>query len=353
MGGCYTGNVNEATRDDLSKALALLRCPKCEADLELRHEGLACSGCGQTFEVVDGIPLLFQPNEWSEDRADATATVRSFYEETPFPNYEEFDDVSSLLEKARRGHFAKLLDDQVPPGALVLECGCGTGQLGIFLSIANRTVFATDMSVSSLRLGQEFKERNQLRNVRFLQMNLFRPAVRPDSFDLVVANGVLHHTPDPQGAFESISRLVKPGGYVMVGLYHRYGRLITDLRRVLFRLSDRLTFLDPNLRKADRSSARWRAWYMDQYRHPLESKHTIGEVIGWFERADIRFVRSIPPSKPFQPPPEALRLFEPEAPGNRVERLLAELPMAFGGSREGGFFVVVGRKPGADAQKSV
>ena len=29
--------------------------------------------------------------------------VRAFYEETPFPSYDEFDSVASLIEKARRG----------------------------------------------------------------------------------------------------------------------------------------------------------------------------------------------------------------------------------------------------------
>ena len=64
--------------------------------------------------------------------------MKSFYEETPFPNYDDFDSVGSLIEKARQGRFAKLLDDQVPPGTRILECGCGTGQLTNFLSIANR-----------------------------------------------------------------------------------------------------------------------------------------------------------------------------------------------------------------------
>ncbi len=290
---------------------------------------------------------MFWANDWSNGRQDATAAVKEFYEETPFPNYEEFDSVASLIRKARQGWFAKLLDDQVPQDALVLECGCGTGQLSNFLSIANRTVLGTDICLNSLRLGQEFKTKNDLANVHFLQMNLFQPVVKPETFDLVISNGVLHHTPDPARAFESIARLVRPNGYILVGLYHRYGRLITDLRRILFRVSERLTFLDPNLRRADRNSGRWRAWFMDQYKHPLESKHTIGEVLGWLERAGFSFVTSIPRSKPFQPLSGPIQLFEPEAPGNRLERLAVELPMAFRGSREGGFFIVIGRKNAA------
>jgi SAM-dependent methyltransferase len=337
----------------LAGYLPLLCCPGCGADLALRAEGLACSGCQHRFGLTDGIPLLFWPNEWSASSGDVTDAVKRFYEETPFPSYDDFDSVGSLIQKARQGMFAKRLDDQVPPGTRVLECGCGTGQLTNFLSIANRTVFGTDICLNALRLGRAFKIQNHLDNAHFLQMNLFRPVFKPETFDLVVSNGVLHHTSDPVLAFRSIARLVKPNGYILIGLYHRYGRLVTDLRRQLFRLTrDRLTFLDPNLRKRGFGAAKRRAWFMDQYKHPHESKHTIGEVLGWLRDSGFRFISSVPRSKPFQPNAEAESLFRPEAPGSALERLVVELGMIARGSREGGFFVVTARKD-PDAQKSV
>jgi SAM-dependent methyltransferase len=176
-------------------------------------------------------------------------------------------------------------------------------------------------------------------------MNLFRPIFKPGSFDLVVSNGVLHHTSDPFEAFRSIARLVKPGGYILIGLYHRYGRLITDFRRAVFRYTrDRFTFLDPNLREGGFGDAKRRAWFMDQYKHPHESKHTIGEVLGWLRETGFRFVTSVPRSKPFQPFSEGDSLFKPEAPGGWLERLMVELGMIARGSREGGFFVVTARR---------
>ena len=105
----------------------------------------------------------------------------------------------------------------------------------------------SDSEMDFFFLGEKFRSDNDLDRAHFLQMNLFRPVFKPASFDMVISNGVLHHTSDPFLAFETISRLVKPGGYILVGLYHRYGRLITDFRRLVFRLfGDRLTFLDPN-----------------------------------------------------------------------------------------------------------
>jgi SAM-dependent methyltransferase len=341
----------------LSQHLDILCCPGCSADLAPGRGGLVCSGCGHAFEIADDIPRLFWPNDWSETRGDVTQTIKAFYEATPFPDYDEFDSVRSLIAKSRQGRFGKLLDDQVPPGTLVLECGCGTGQLTNFLSIANRTVFGTDICVNSLGLGQRFKRENDLERVHFLQMNLFRPAFKPESFDLVISNGVLHHTSDPFLAFRKIATLVKPNGYLLVGLYHRYGRLVTDLRRLIFRLSgDRFGFLDPNLRRGSWGDAKQRAWFMDQYKNPHESKHTIGEVMGWLRETRLMFVKSIPHSRPFQPFSDSEGLFEPERPGSRLERLAVELGMLRSGSREGGFFIVIARKPpqeGSRAQNSV
>ncbi len=336
------------TRTWLENHHEILCCPRCQADLTLAGDALSCGGCGERFDLTDNIPQLFCPNEWEESRKDVTETIRAFYEETPFPNYDEFDSVASLVHKARKGMFAKLLDDQVPAGARIIECGCGTGQLSNFLSIANRNVFGTDLCLNSLRLGQRFKEQNGLKRVHFLQMNLFRPPFKPGSFDLVISNGVLHHTADPHLAFERISRLVRPGGFLLVGLYHRWGRLITDFRRFVFRTTgNRFTGLDPNLRAGGFRQAKWKAWFMDQYKNPHESKHTIGEVMGWLREIDFQFVTSLPRSRPFQPFTEGDGLFRPEPPGNWLERQMVELGMVRNGSREGGFFIVIGRRPKA------
>ena len=338
--------MKEETRSALAQHLHLLCCPSCRSDLELAVDRLACSRCERSFGFSGEIPLLYWPSDPAESRGDVTEVVKAFYEETPFPSYDEFDSVASLIEKARRGIFAARLDEEVPPGSTILEVGCGTGQLTNFLSVANRTVFGADICLNSLALAQQFKEQNHLARSHFVQMNLFRPIFRQESFDLVIANGVLHHTADPQAAFRSIAGLVKPNGHVLVGLYHRYGRLLTDLRRLVFRLSgNRFTFLDPNLRAGGFDGAKRLAWFRDQYKNPHESKHGIGEVMGWLEEAGLGFVQSLPRSRPFQRFSPAESLFEPEQPGSRLERLVVELGMIRSGSREGGFFVVIGRRP--------
>jgi len=144
----------------IAQNIDMFCCPKCGGDLSFSSESFDCLNCHQPFQVLDGVPSLFWPNEWDTSKEDVTDKIKSFYEETPFPDYDEFDNLGSLINKAKKGIFAKLLDDQIPFGTRILDCGCGTGQLTNFLSIASRTVIGTDICMNSLIMAEKFKEAN-------------------------------------------------------------------------------------------------------------------------------------------------------------------------------------------------
>lgn len=335
---------SEAARID--RLLPLLRCPRCASPLRRDGltESLVCTGQSHGYSLERGLPRLL-PVSGEEGAEPVTRRIRRFYEENPFPDYDGFEDLATLLERAQEGVFARLLDEQIPFGTRVLECGCGTGQLANFLGIAHRTVIGTDLSLASLALAEEFRARHGLQRVYFLQMDLFHPVFPDACFDVVICNGVLHHTADPRGGFLRLARLVRPGGHLLVGLYHRYGRLPTDLRRLLFRLlGPRFPALDPRFRRQKLAGGRWAAWFADQYRNPHETSHTIGSVLKWLPEAGLELVKTIPKTRLGEGFSETERLFEPEPPGGAVERFLCEVAQLWSGSREGGFFTVIGRR---------
>jgi carbamoyltransferase len=302
---------------------------------------------GQTYPVEEGIPRLFVPTDLEAlNGRDVTDLVKQFYEKTPFPNYEDVDTPRALLEKARAGLFARHLNDQIPYDARVVEIGCGTGQLTNFLSIAHRSVVGIDVCLNSLRLAHRFKTDNGLERAAFAQMNLFRPALKDEFFDVVVSNGVLHHTGDCRVAFGRIGRLVRPGGHLVVGLYNTYSRSLHYARVRLYRLTGLAgRALDPHFRDTG-SDGRREAWFQDQYCHPHETAHTIDEVLHWMDEDGFEFVNSIP--KPALGP--ALggreRLFEPRPRGTGSSRALSQMAALANGYREGGFFIMIGRKRG-------
>jgi SAM-dependent methyltransferase len=209
-----------------------------------------------------------------------------------------------------------------------------------------RRVIATDLCLNSLRLGEAFRREHGLVRVRFAQMNLFRPALAPEQFDVVLCNGVLHHTADPYGGYSALAPLVRPGGHIVLGLYNRWGRLGTDLRRQVFRgTGGRAQWVDPVLRGMERGTDKSRAWFADQYRHPHESKHTYAEVLGWFERTGYELVRAIPAMRPEDDGLEGESLFERQAAGTALERFVSQAMQTVGaGQKEGGFFIMIGRR---------
>lgn len=331
---------------------ALWRCPACHGALA-RSDSAAqpratCADCAAVYTPDDGIWQLFAPHEKVD--GDVTDAVKAFYEETPFPNYDDHDNIRSLIEKSRRGRYARLLGEQLPYNARVLEVGCGTGQLSNFLAVGCRTVVGTDMCMNSLRLAENFRREQGLDRARFLQMNLFRPALQEEQFDAVLCNGVLHHTSDPRGGFDSIARLVKPGGHIVIGLYNTYGRLLLDLRRAVFRMTGgRAKWIDSYLRGTKMSREKQKAWFEDQYRHPHESKHTMGEVLDWFDQEGFDFVNGVPKFRPWEPFRDDEDLFAPQDPGTAFDRAIAQLQMIVTGSKEGGFYIVIGKKRGGTA----
>ena len=143
-------------------------CPVCGGGIDFSSERIHCLSCRHEFRSEEGIPQLFWRNDWPAGKPDVTEIIQAFYEEVPFPNYDEVDSATTLREKAQRGVFARLLDEQIPFGAKILECGCGTGQLSNFLGLTwGRTVIATDACMNSLKLAERFRRESQIKSVLF------------------------------------------------------------------------------------------------------------------------------------------------------------------------------------------
>ena len=319
---------------------ALFINPATGAPLVLGDDGFTAEDSGEIYPIKDGIIRAFIEDPGAQS---VTGTVRRFYETTPFPDYNDFDTYEAFVAAAAHGVFARLLAKQLPTGARVLEAGCGTGQLTNYLSgAAVAEVFGMDASLHSLQLGREFADRNGLDAVTFAHANLFHPCFADESMDVVISNGVLHHTADAKAGFQRLTRLVRPGGYILIGLYNWLGRLPTDARRVFRRgLGDSTLFFDGHFRRI-RAGAKRSAWVRDQYEHPHETKHGIHEVLSWFDESDVSFVSSIPKIGGFFSANEDL--FQPQPRGRNIDQLICELEMLATGGAEGGLFIMIGRR---------
>jgi 2-polyprenyl-3-methyl-5-hydroxy-6-metoxy-1,4-benzoquinol methylase len=310
----------------------LLACPRCAAPLDR----LRCSGCGVQYSAPGGIPDLRIALDESGE------AVRRFYARAPFPGYPPRDSLSALRARASRSEFARALDAAIPGDALVLEMGCGTGQLSLFLASADREIVGADLVRPSLELARAAAMRYGVRQVNFVETDLRAPGLKRSAFDVVICSGVLHHTSDPRASFSSVARLARPGGVVLVGLYNSLARLPLRLRRALGRLSGfRFIPGDPVLQSRRAEPERREAWLRDQYQHVEEHRHTLGEVKGWFRENGIEYLRAFPSALLSD---ESDDLFAQSPDDWALEGLAAQLSWMRSLGGEGGLFVVVGAR---------
>jgi len=87
-----------------------------------------------------------------------------------------------------------------------------------------------------------------------------------------------------------------------------------------------------------------RIWYLDQYKNPHEDKFSVSDVLEWFGKNGIEYVNAVPKIRLGQRFTESDSLFEPQPVGSPFEHLLCQLKWIFTEEREGGFFILIGRK---------
>ncbi|MFF7972079.1 methyltransferase domain-containing protein [Streptomyces sp. NPDC007905] len=93
-----------------------------------------------------------------------------------------------------------------------LDVGCGDGLLARKLATRARTVTGVDRSPEMIRLARE----QQPPNVTFLEADyLQEPSLPAGTYDFVSAVAVVHHTRF-EDAVDRLTRLVAPGGRLMI-----------------------------------------------------------------------------------------------------------------------------------------
>jgi SAM-dependent methyltransferase len=280
-----------------------------------------------------------------EIQDEKTKKVIDFYNERPFPNYKDDDNKQTILRKGDKNFLANQFKNFIGYRKNILEVGCGTGQLSNYFAIGtNNNIVGLDPTKASLDLAKEFADKNKISNIKFINADIFDDIFKDEVFDFIWTNGVLHHTKNPYGAFKILIKYLKKEGYVLIGLYNKLGRLRTIFRRYVYKIFGRkiIEKIDPTLRNLKFDENEKMAWIRDQYLHPIESLHTIDEVLKWFKDNDIQFISSIPSSDYDY---DYHNVFEKKSSGTFFSRILNQFLMIFNSlGSDGGLFVIIGKK---------
>lgn len=108
----------------------------------------------------------------------------------------------------------------------ILIAGCGTGQhpIGTAQRFQGAKVLAVDLSLSSLGYAKRKTSELGLTSIEYAQADLLKMGSLGRSFDVIESCGVLHHLSDPWTGWHVLLSLLRPGGFMKVGLYSEMAR---------------------------------------------------------------------------------------------------------------------------------
>ncbi len=206
--------------------LKYLVCPNCRGALaaddneaeEIVTGELSCSGCGATYQILHGIPILIAGGQPVDD------PTNQLYSDI----WTDYDPNKLSGRRPWRGYRAPATSNyellgkasgwEIVEAGIGLDAGCGNG--GIALGIAGGHpevhVVGIDLSEGPFIAAKSLQNHP---NADLIQGDLMTPPFVADAFDFAYSFGVLHHTPDPRRAFELLVRSVRPGGRITIFLY--------------------------------------------------------------------------------------------------------------------------------------
>jgi SAM-dependent methyltransferase len=219
----------------------------------------------------------------------------------------------------------------------ILDAGCGNGRVTALLrrhAPEEAQVVGIDLTAAHIAA----QNLGGARNVHFQQQDLLGDLSGLGKFDLIYCQEVLHHTADPAGAFLNLSRSLAPGGEIAIYVYKikaplrefcddlvrsRISNLpyqeamaamnaMTELGRALAEVKANVTVPDVDVLGIEAGTydvqrfiyhffakCFWNpdmdfesnaAINFDWYHPQLCTRHTLEEVEGWFEQAQLSIV---------------------------------------------------------------
>lgn len=208
-------------------------------------EGVLRTKGDQWFPIMDGVPSFLQGVlqqdlsafasrnglETIRTEARAEAAEQAKTNETFSDKWRRFKNygIEPAHEDFLFGWYCKKLglDTQEDLKAFyrskkrILECGPGSGFNARFMARhCPGEVTALDISDAAFTT---FGNTRHLPNCSVVQADLMEAPFPDGHFDFVIADGVLHHTPNTKAAFEALYKKVAPGGQFFFYVYRQMG----------------------------------------------------------------------------------------------------------------------------------
>lgn len=161
---------------------------------------------------------------------EVSLLVQSQYEENPYPRWVKAAPVGAAKNiNEYLGHAFPLVSFKRHCESVsidVLIAGCGTGQQSIETAqrIKGARVLAVDLSMASLSHALRKTRELGLSSIEYAQADLLKLETLDRSFDVIETSGVLVALANPFAGWKVLLSLLRPGGFMKLGLYSEVAR---------------------------------------------------------------------------------------------------------------------------------
>ena len=192
-------------------------------------------------------------------------STKNFYDRIQFPGLYSQPQID-YHKSGIKNSYLKIIDSVLSTNQQVLDVGCGSGYItNLFAQIYPNSWFTAIDFAAGIDYGRAFCQQQGQDNVSWVKDDfLSHPFDR--KFDVIICQGVFHHMPQQQQALDKLKTLCDPGGTIVFGVYHPFGKII----KRYFNLNYRSEVL--------------RA---DQEDNPFERSYTCSQVQGMFDGYDL------------------------------------------------------------------
>lgn len=179
--------------------LICLQCTGQRFNIVNNVSAIACASCGERYDLLDArYPVMLTGETRTSDIEISVQDRAALTSEN-----------LRYGDRWSREYRIRMRDSMlanVPLSGLILDDGCGAGLT--FDGMADKDVIGIDISPNAVRLAGK-------RIDRVLVGDGMQIPFGDETFDTVIARGMLHHLPDYEKGIQEIWRVLRPGGQVI------------------------------------------------------------------------------------------------------------------------------------------
>jgi SAM-dependent methyltransferase len=238
---------------------------------------------------------------------EVVSAVRQMYARHPFPPPQRKNSY-----RRHAAYVRQFLRDQgvMPAGAQFGDIACGTGlmMLDYAKEFPEAKFIGYDLSATSVGLVNKTLDAENVTNARAYEQNIMA-LEQASEFDYIVSWGTVHHLPDPKHGVAALSRALKPGGILRLGVYGYYGNWERRIQQQMMRMVADPDAMDVDARiemvrvwaQGDRNFKNYYtappvdlsddSWVVDEFLHVWEKHLRLSDVVSWLGQQHMEVLR--------------------------------------------------------------